>query len=75
MVSGEARVEAVELGVGWVVETNIPTLLPKQIGRIVSTETLGMAFEPEQKYENPDGTPIAFDGDYLGCFEGWRVVG
>ena len=25
-----------------------------------------MAFEPEEKYENPDGTPITFDSDYFG---------
>ncbi len=32
----------------------------------VSTETLGMAFEPEQAFENPDGTPIDFSQDYMG---------
>ena len=25
-----------------------------------------MAFEPEEKYENPDGTPIVFDMDFAG---------
>jgi len=25
-----------------------------------------MAFEPEEKYENPDGSPITFDTDYFG---------
>ncbi len=33
---------------------------------LIDTETLGMAFEPEEKYENPDGTPIIFDTDYFG---------
>ena len=33
---------------------------------IISTETLGMAFEPEQKYENPDGSPIIFNQDFFG---------
>jgi hypothetical protein len=37
---------------------------------LISTETLGMAFEPEQKYENPDGTPIVFNEDYFGNFRG-----
>ena len=27
---------------------------------------IGKAFEPEQAFENPDGTPIFFDADYLG---------
>ena len=25
-----------------------------------------MAFEPEQKYENPDGSSITFDEDFFG---------
>lgn len=37
---------------------------------MISTETLGMAFEPEQKYENPDGTPIVFRYDYFGNRQG-----
>ena len=32
----------------------------------IDTKVLGMAFEPEQQYENPDGTPIVFDTDLLG---------
>lgn len=37
---------------------------------IVSTKTLGMAFEPEQKYENPDGSPIVFNQDFFGNHRG-----
>ena len=48
------------------VKTNLYQLLPESKAPFVSTETLGMAFEPEEKFENPDGTPIAFDTDYLG---------
>ena len=33
---------------------------------MISTDTLGKAFEPQQKFENPDGTPITFDVDYFG---------
>ena len=33
---------------------------------MISTESLGLAFEPEQAFENPDGTPIIFDKDYFG---------
>ena len=35
-------------------------------GNMISTESLGLAFEPEQAFENPDGTPIIFDRDYFG---------
>ena len=33
---------------------------------MINTETLGMAFEPEQLFENPDGTGIVFDTDICG---------
>lgn len=32
----------------------------------VSTGSLGKAFEPEERFENPDGTPIDFTTDILG---------
>lgn len=47
-------------------ETNLDQYLPKFATPFISTEVLGEAFEPEQKYENPDGTPILFDRDYRG---------
>ncbi len=34
--------------------------------RLMHTDDIMMAFEPEQKYENPDGSPITFDEDRLG---------
>ena len=33
-----------------------------------------MAFEPEQPFENPDGTPIVFDTDYFGYRRGSSPV-
>lgn len=47
-------------------ETNLYDFLPKFETPFVSTELLGEAFEPEQKFEAPDGTPIVFDRDYFG---------
>ena len=41
---------------------------------IISTQTLGMAFEPEQKYENPDGSPILFNLDFFGNHRGIHTV-
>ncbi len=35
-------------------------------GSMISTDSLGLAFEPEQAFENPDGTPIIFNKDYFG---------
>lgn len=33
---------------------------------IIDSEFLGSAFEPEEKFENPDGSEIRFDKDYFG---------
>ncbi len=45
-------------------KTNLFDLLPELHTQVVSTQLLGQAFEPEQLFENPDGTPIVFDRDY-----------
>lgn len=56
-------------------ETNIPEYLPTGFETpFISTEYLGEAFEPEQKFENPDGTPILFDRDYFGEKRGINPV-
>ena len=47
-------------------ETNVYELLGTFRDKLICTETLGRAFEPEQPYESPDGSPIVFDRDYLG---------
>jgi hypothetical protein len=41
---------------------------------MVSSDTLGKAFEPEERYENPDGTDILFNTDYLGNHRGLNVL-
>ncbi len=48
--------------------------LPGVYPDIITTETLGMAFEPEEYFENPDGTPIIFDQDYYGNSRGAHPV-
>ena len=41
---------------------------------VISTANLGMAFEPEEKYENPDGSPLVMDTDILGKKRQGRVI-
>lgn len=62
----EARVELVEKDGRLFLDTNVYDLLQDFTAPMVDTETLGKAFEPAQKYENPDGSPILFDRDYFG---------
>lgn len=51
-------------------KTDLYTYLPEHVRSIISTEMLGEAFEPEQRFENPDGTPIIFNQDYFGAHRG-----
>ncbi len=61
------RLELKEEEGGWKLYTNLGEFLPAGEEKLITTETLGMAFEPEQRYENPDGSAIAFDEDYFGA--------
>ena len=62
----DAKVELVEKDGQYYLDTNIYDLLGDFTGKLVDTDTLGEAFEPSQKFEDPDGTPIVFDADYFG---------
>ena len=55
-------------------ETNLYEVLGDFSSRMINTETLGKAFEPEEPFENPDGTPIQFDADYFGGHRGVGVL-
>ena len=51
-------------------ETNLYSLLGNFRVGLISSETLGCAFEPEQRFENPDGSDILFNEDYFGAHRG-----
>lgn len=72
LVNGEQPVQVeVELENGRpVLSTNVYELLEGFTGRRIDTQVLGKAFEPEEYFENPDGTPITFDQDYFGGHRG-----
>ena len=53
-----------------VLKTNVYDLLGDFRDGIITSDILGCAFEPEQRFENPDGTAIIFDRDYLGAHRG-----
>ena len=54
----------------WVLKTNVYDYLKDFRDGIINSDILGEAFEPEQRFENPDGTEIVFDRDYLGAHRG-----
>ena len=50
--------------------TNLYEIVADFSDRMIDTDVLGAAFEPEQPFENPDGTPIIFESDYFGSHRG-----
>ena len=72
--SGKVTVDVVDKNGDWFLDTNIYEVLNSFKVDMISTETLGEAFEPEQKFENPDGTPITFDVDFLGNHRGTNII-
>ena len=42
--------------------------------KLICTDTLGIAFEPEQRYEGPNGEDIVFDTDFYGNRRSGKVV-
>ncbi len=60
------KVELAEEDGSYVLKTNLYEKLGDFRANILSSDDLGMAFEPEQRFENPDGSDIVFDRDYFG---------
>ncbi len=57
-----------------VLETNLYDFISDFNCPLITTQTLGIAFEPEQRFENNDGSDIIFDTDYLGDHRGLSVL-
>lgn len=51
-------------------ETNLYEFIGEFKDGIINSDILGYAFEPEQRFENPDGSSILFDQDYFGEHRG-----
>lgn len=74
VVDGDVKVELIEKDGQYYLDTNLYDLLKDFSVQMVHTDTLGKAFEPDQKYENPDGSPIVFDRDYFGMQRSASVI-
>ena len=60
------ELELVEKDGDLILNTNLFRYMPETRNSMISTKLLGEAFEPEELFENPDGSPITFDEDYTG---------
>ena len=63
----EVTIELTEQDGEYTFKTNVYEFLHNAPAQMISTEVLGMAFEPEQMFENPDGSPIVFNEDFFGA--------
>ena len=66
----EIKIELTEDGDRVVLKTNIYDILKDFTTGIITSDTLGEAFEPEERFEEPDGKDIVFDKDYFGDHRG-----
>ena len=68
------RIELVEKDGHWSLKTNVYSHLKDFRTGIHCSETLGKAFEPEERFENPDGTDIIFNQDFFGGHRGTETI-
>lgn len=66
----QVSVELVEEDGKYYLKTNVYDVMKAFKVGLIDSDLLGCAFEPEQRFENPDGTSILFDTDYLGEHRG-----
>ena len=68
------RVELTEKDGRYILKTNVYSYIKDFADGIITSDILGCAFEPEQRFENPDGSAIIFDSDYLGAHRGLSAL-
>jgi len=50
----------------FILESNVYDYIKDFRDGIITSDILGKAFEPDQRFENPDGSAITFDRDFFG---------
>ena len=68
------KVELIEKDGKPFLDTNVCALVGAYRAGLVTSDVLGKAFEPEERFENSDGTDIVFDSDYFGSHRGLRIM-
>ncbi len=70
----EVRVELIEKNGRPVLDTDLYQYLQDFRDTMIDSDVLGYAFEPEERFENPDGTDIVFNQDYFGTHRGTDIL-
>ena len=69
-----AYVSLTEKNGTYTLKTNLYNILGSYRDAIVDSDTLGCAFEPEQRFEDPDGSTIVFNTDFFGNHRGTSAL-
>ena len=72
--SDEVYVKLVEKDGKYSLETNVYDFIKDFKDGIITSDILGRAFEPDERFENPDGSAITFDRDFFGNHRGLSAV-
>ena len=67
-------VKLLEKDGNYILDTNVYEILGKYKTSMINSDILGEAFEPEERFENPDGSTIVFNRDYFGNERGLTVI-
>lgn len=70
----KVKMELIEKNGQYFLETNLFDFLKDIENGMIHSDILGNAFEPDQRFENPDGSAITFDRDYFGNHRGKKVI-
>lgn len=70
----KAYVTLIEKDGSYTIETNVYDLLDGWSTGIINSDVLGKAFEPEQRFENPDGSTIVFNRDFCGNLRSLNAI-
>ncbi len=70
----EVYVHLIEKDGEYSIDSNVYKFINDFKNGIINSDILGEAFEPEERFENPDGSDIVFDSDYLGDHRGAYTI-
>ena len=70
----KVTVEITEEDGRWLLKTNVLELIKDFRCGVINSDILGNAFEPDERFENTDGSAIIFDRDYFGDHRGVSVL-
>ena len=72
--AGKVCAELTEEDGKCLLKTNLYDIMDGFTDSIITSDILGKAFEPEQRFEERDGSDIVFNVDYLGNHRGIRTI-